>query len=364
MSAEDALAMSSRAALADCSSAAMRFCKASSSAGEIPAVEFLAASCTLARKSVTALAAASARSRAWLAVAAISSLRRLSAASAMPSDFMALSAAVSRSATPGSLAGSFLIASSILLTRWVSASIALGIAPAASCTLVSRRGDGAHRQQTGQPEREQDQRHGRRAGDTGGERRHAERTAGPRPGRIGGRGLRGLGGGSCAGGGGSDCGGGAASGGGISVAVRSMVGAARFLRRGACGAVCCAPSGVCGVVRLSAMQFLGESAHPQTGNNANGAAAPINPAAGSRLAISAASSGRGAMAMRLAPARLSGSAICADRQICRTPSACPATPACGRAGDIILGAALGKMQHRVDLAGLAAPRSVRAETAR
>ena len=49
--------MSSRAVLADCSSAAKRFCKASSSAGEIPAEEFLVTSCTLARKSVVHVSA-------------------------------------------------------------------------------------------------------------------------------------------------------------------------------------------------------------------------------------------------------------------------------------------------------------------
>src|SRR5450631_3056224 len=58
--------------------------------------------------------------------------------------------------------------------------------------------------------------------------------------------------------------GGGSDGGGISVAVRSMVGTARFLRRGpaaaSCGAFCCASGGVSGVVGLSAMLILSESA--------------------------------------------------------------------------------------------------------
>src|SRR5450755_438360 len=70
---------------------------------------------------------------------------------------------------------------------------------------------------------------------------------------------------ACAGSGaGGGSGGIAAAGGGISVAVRSIDGAARFLRRGpaaaSCGAFCCASGGVFGVVGLSAMLILSESA--------------------------------------------------------------------------------------------------------
>ena len=43
----------------------------------------------------------------------------------------------------------------------------------------------AHRQQAGQPEREQNQRHGRRANETGGKRRHADSAANPGLGLIG-----------------------------------------------------------------------------------------------------------------------------------------------------------------------------------
>ena len=213
--------MSSRAALADCSSAAMRFCKASSSAGEIPADAFLAASCTLARKSVTAFSAASARSRAWLAVAAISSLRRLSAVSAMPERLHG----VVGGGEPLGHAG---IARRQFGDRVFDLADALGervdrfgIRRNLRARIGRRRV--ADRHQAGQPERDQNQRHGRRAGDTGGKRCHADmdRQAGSS-----------AGGSCCADGGGSGCGGDAASGGGISVAVRSMVGAARFLRRG------------------------------------------------------------------------------------------------------------------------------------
>ncbi len=54
VSAAPVLAISSRAALADCSSPAMRFCSASRSAGDRPAAAFFATSCRLTRNSVTA----------------------------------------------------------------------------------------------------------------------------------------------------------------------------------------------------------------------------------------------------------------------------------------------------------------------
>ena len=272
--------------------------------------------------SVTALSAASARSRAWLALAMASSVRRLRAVSAMPSAFMALSAAVA---------------------RWVSASSDFEF------DRVGRagRGHGADRHQAGQPEPEQNKRHDHSAGNAGSERCHANRDAMRTFDASAGGGSGAACGGSCPGEGEASAGGG-----GTSVAVRSMVGAARLLRRAPGLASSCAFWGASGVVRFSAMPVLSELAHPFSGNNANGAEHANQAWAGSRSSINAASSGRFATRCCRRRRPESGSAIGCARQKCRTASACSVTPACGRAGEIIVGAALGKMQHGVDLAGL------------
>src|SRR5664279_304696 len=110
-----------------------------------------------------------------------------------------------------------------------------------------------------------------------------------------------------------------------SVAVRSMVGTARFLGRGG-SAIPSVPSGV---VRLSVMpdpQRIGPTL-PQGITQLALRRQSINPYE-LTSAIREASSGCAATAILPAPAALRGSAIWADRHRWRTASACLAMPAC------------------------------------
>src|SRR6478672_2992561 len=86
----------------------------------------------LARICVTAFSAASARARASAAPAAVSSWRLVSAVSAVPSDFIALSAADNRSDTPGSGACGRVVDASSFAMRSFNAAVAVESTRAAS----------------------------------------------------------------------------------------------------------------------------------------------------------------------------------------------------------------------------------------
>src|SRR6185295_14933158 len=79
----------------------------------------------LARICVTAFSAAAARARAYAAPAAVSSWRLVSAVSAVPIDFIALSAADNRSDTPGSGACGRVAAASSFAMRSFNAAVAV-----------------------------------------------------------------------------------------------------------------------------------------------------------------------------------------------------------------------------------------------
>ena len=134
-------------------------------------VEALFIASMLTRKSATAFAAASALSRAFAALAAVSSVRVLSAVSATPSDFIALSAVASRSATLLSPGGRLAISSPILMhalasrrrsscrPHWPGGSAGRAICVSSAVTrsrVVLDVAYAAH--QPGEPERGRDQR--------------------------------------------------------------------------------------------------------------------------------------------------------------------------------------------------------------